>query len=160
MNRFLVYILVSFLVISCNDIDKPKKPDNLMSKNEMIDIITDISLVKAARGVDKKMVEEKGIDLENYIYKKYNTDSIQFAENSNYYAYNVKEYEEIYSKVKERLEKKKAEYKALEEKQKKEKDSLKKAKRKAKDSINKPKSLKKGANPMSPNLLKKDRKPQ
>jgi len=92
MNRFLVYILVSFLVISCNDIDKPKKPDNLMSKNEMIDIITDISLVKAARGVDKKMVEEKGIDLENYIYKKYNHEG-----NKNHHSRNS--YFPIYSNI-------------------------------------------------------------
>lgn len=142
MKKLFVYILVSFFVLSCNDIDKPKKPDNLLSKNDMIDIITDINLVNAAKGTDKKILENKGINPEKYIFEKYNIDSIQFAENNNYYAYDVKEYEDIYLKVKQRLESQREEYKALQEIEKKEKDSIRKAKKKERDSIKKRKVLK------------------
>lgn len=135
MKRFLVFILISFFVLSCNNIDKPKKPDNLISKNKMIDIITDISLVNAAKGVDRKLVEEKGINIENYVYKKYAIDSLQFAKSNNYYAYDVKEYEDIYAQVKLRLEQQKAKFEKLKEKEKKEKDSIRNAKRKKRDSL-------------------------
>lgn len=155
MNRLLAYILLSFFVLSCNTIDKPKKPDNLISKNKMIDIITDISLVNAAKGVDKRLLEQKGINPESYIFNKYDIDSLQFALSSNYYAFDVKEYEDIYTRVHERLEKKKKEYNKLEEKEKKVKDSIRKAKRKVKDSINGKKLLQE-VKPV--HLSKKDRK--
>ena len=171
MNRLLVYILVPFLVLSCNEIDKPKKPDNLLSKDKMIEIITDISLVNAAKGVDKKLIEEKIINPEYYIFQKYNIDSLQFAENNNYYAYDVKEYEDIYLNVKNRLEKHRDEYDAIEELEKKGKDSIRDVKRKEKDSIRKARSQKNAIK--SPklqrellqetkpaNLSKKDRKLQ
>ncbi len=161
MNRFLVYILISFFVLSCSDIDKPKKPDNLISKSKMIDIITDISLVNAAKGVNKNLLNKKGINPQKYIFQKYTIDSIQFAENSNYYAYDVKEYEDIYLQVKQRLEAQKAKYQELEEKEKKEKDSIRKAKRKKLDSVNNKKAQKELFQESNSNgLLKKDRKPQ
>jgi hypothetical protein len=103
----------------------------------MVDVITDISLMTAAKGLNKDVLEKNAINPQNYIYEKYNIDSVQFAESNNYYAYDVKEYEEIYAEVKERLEKRKAEYKLLQEEDKKVKDSIKKIKKKERDSIKK-----------------------
>lgn len=161
MNRFLVYILLPFFVLSCSDIDKPKKPDDFISKGKMIDIITDISLVNAAKGMDKNLLNKNGINPEDYIFKKYDIDSIQFAENSNYYAYDVKEYEDIYLQVKERLEKQKTKYTEIEEKEKKERDSIRELKKRGRDSIkgNKFKEeILQAPNPKG--LLKKDGKSQ
>ncbi len=124
-------------MFSCNNIEKPKKPDNLISRERMVDVITDISLMTAAKGLNKDVLEKNAINPQNYIYEKYNIDSVQFAESNNYYAYDVKEYEEIYVEVKERLEKRKAEYKLLQEEDKKVKDSIKKIKKKERDSIKK-----------------------
>lgn len=142
MKKIVGYIILVFVVLSCNEINKPKKPDNLISKSRMIDIITDISLVNAAKGVNKKLLEGNGINPENYIFQKYNIDSLQFAENNNYYAYDIKGYEDIYLKVKQRLEKQKSEYKTLEEKERKEKDSLRKLRTHTKDSKKRKKLLK------------------
>lgn len=135
MNRIVLTLLVIVVILSCNNIEKPKKPDNLISKDRMVDVITDISLMTAAKGMNKNLLEKNAINPQNYIYEKYNIDSVQFAESNNYYAYDVKEYEDIYEIVKERLEKKKDEYKALQEQDKEEKDSLKKIKKKVRDSI-------------------------
>ncbi len=137
MNRYITIVIIALIVFSCNNIDKPKKPDNLITKDRMVDIITDISLMTAAKGLNKGLLEENAINPQNYIYNKYNIDSIQFAESNNYYAYDVKEYEEIYLTVKERLEEQKEEYTALQEKKKKERDSIRKAKKTARDSIKK-----------------------
>lgn len=159
MNRLICYMLISLFVLSCNNIDRPKKPNNLISKNKMIDIITDINLVTAAKGIDKKLLEEKGINPQKYIYQKYNIDSIQFAESNNYYAYDVKDYEDIYLSVKQRLEKQKEQYEAIEAKELKEKDSLKKIKRKEIDSLKRNKAKNKPLQKAKPtNLLKKERK--
>ena len=161
MNRFLAYIFLTFVVLSCGDIDKPKKPDNFISKSKMIDIITDISLVNAAKAMDKNLLIKKDINPEDYIFQKYDIDSVQFAENSNYYAYYIKEYEEIYSQVKERLEKQKETYKAIEEKEKKERDSIRKSKVKKIDTTESKKTqIELFQKSKSKGLLKKDRKPQ
>lgn len=135
MNRYITIVLIALVIFSCNNINKPKKPDNLISKDRMVDIITDISLMTAAKGLNKGLLEENAINPQNYIYNKYSIDSIQFSESNNYYAYDVKEYEEIYLIVKERLEKQKEEYTALQEKEKKERDSLRKVKKKERDSM-------------------------
>jgi hypothetical protein len=135
MKRILITLLIPLIVFSCNNIDKPKKPDNLISKDRMVDIITDISLLKAAKGINKGLLEERSINPQNYIYNKYDIDSIVFAESNNYYAYDVKEYEEIYLTVKKRLEALKTEYTADRENEKKELDSIRKAKKKERDSI-------------------------
>ena len=161
MNRLLTYFLLSLFVLSCSDIDKPKKPDNFISKNKMVDIITDISLVNAAKGVNSKLLNDMQLDPEKYVYKKYGIDSVQFAENSDYYAYDIDEYEDIYLQVKQRLEVQKQEYKDLEEKEKKENDSIRESKRKKIDSIKSNKVQKELIQDLkSKDLLKKDRMPQ
>ena len=135
MNRLISTLILILVMFSCNNIEKPKKPDNLISKDRMVDVITDISLMTAAKSMNKDLLEKNAINPQNYIYEKYNIDSVQFAESNNYYAYDVKEYEEIYVIVKERLEKKKIEYTTLQEQDKEEKDSIKKIKKKIRDSI-------------------------
>lgn len=137
MNRIISTLILILVVLSCNNIERPKKPDNLISKDKMVDVITDISLMNAAKGLNKDLLEKNAINPANYIYEKYDIDSTQFAASNNYYAYDVKEYEKIYTRVKERLEKKKAEYNLLQEQDKKEKDSIRQVKKKERDSIKK-----------------------
>lgn len=139
----LKYILLIVLIISCknNSINKPKKPDNLIPKDTMVEILYDISLVSSAKGVNKKLLENKGLIPEDYIYKKHNIDSLQFALSNEYYAFNLDTYEDIYNSVKLKLEKDKNHFQAIIKAKQKEKDSLNKIKRKQ-DSLNKRKNRK------------------
>ena len=121
--------------MSCNDIDRPSKPKNLISESKMVDIITDMSLLNAAKGVDKDILEENGIVPLNFIYEKYQIDSLQFAQSNNYYAYNVKKYEAIYAKVKVRLENEKKSITAKQEERKKQQDSIRDARKARLDSL-------------------------
>ena len=61
-------------------------------------------------------------------FEKYNIDSLQFAESNNYYAYHIKDYEEIYANVTDSLERLKVALKEIElkeeKKKKKETDSI------------------------------------
>jgi hypothetical protein len=79
-----------------------------------------------------------------YIYKKYKIDSVQFAQSNIYYAADYKEYEKMYNQIKARLDKEKTQVSSLMKatakkemlkaktkkklKEKKEADSIKKAK--------------------------------
>lgn len=155
MNRLILLALICLVFWSCNNIDRPEKPENLLSESQMVDIITDISILNAAKGSNYRIIKEKGVIPEEYIYKKYNIDSVQFAESSEYYAYNIKTYENIYTKVKQRLNKRKAETTELEEKKKKERDSIRESKKSKRDSIRTIK-LPKKTEPGRP--LKKERK--
>jgi uncharacterized protein DUF4296 len=144
MIKTLKYILLIALIISCknNNIERPKKPNNLISKDKMIEIIYDISIINSAKGVNKKLIENKGISPEDYIYERHNIDSLQFALSNEYYAYNLKTYEAIYNSVKEKLEKDKKHFQAIIKAEQKFKDSLNKVKRKERDSLKKIRKLK------------------
>jgi len=109
----LFYIVICFF-FSCNSsIEKPKKPDHLISEDKMVDIMYDVFLLNSAKGVNKKILETNGVLPEKYVFEKYSIDSTQFAESNNYYVYNTKTYESILSRIKEKIEVNKKEFEAL-----------------------------------------------
>lgn len=135
----LLYLVVC-LVFSCNpSIEKPKKPENLIPEDKMVDIMYDIFILNSAKGVNKKMLELNGILPKDYVFEKYSIDSTQFAESNNYYVYDTKTYESILNKIAEKIDAKKKEYEALdkiEEADKKRKeDSIRRVRSKEKDSL-------------------------
>ena len=104
LKRFILYILVVFVVISCYNLKKPEKPSRVLSKKEMINIILDLRLLASANGSNQKILQDYGIYSEDYIYKKYKIDSATFAQNNDYYAFHLEDYDEIYNKVRDSLD--------------------------------------------------------
>lgn len=139
MIKTLKYILLIALVFSCknNNIEKPKKPDNLISKDKMVNIIYDISLINSAKGINKKALENKGITPKEYIFNRHDIDSLQFALSNEYYTYNLKTYEDIYNRVKEKLEADKKHFQAIVKAEQKIRDSINKKTRREFDSLKK-----------------------
>jgi len=143
----LIYISITLLLVSCYDIRKPKTPGDLIPKDKMVNIIIDMSLLNSAKGINKRTLENKGINLEQFIYDKHKIDSLQFATSNNFYAYNVEEYEAIYKRVQDSLTELKDDFTAIQKKREKarqRKDSIRRAK--TKDSVFR---AKKGVNPKS-----------
>lgn len=103
IKQFLIVLSVIFLVISCG-IGGPKKPKNLIPKETMVNILIDAKLMGSATHVYKQKMLEHGINLDTYVFEKYGIDSLQFASSNAYYAYNIKEYEEIYDIMTDSLE--------------------------------------------------------
>jgi len=101
-NSF-IYLLVALVFFGCYQIEKPKQPITLLSEQQMINILTDLSILSAAKGINKKKLEENGILPEDYIYKKHQIDSVIFVENNIYYSYDLDLYNRIYDKVKDTL---------------------------------------------------------
>ena len=97
---FLVLIGFSFLVSCGNAIEKP---DNLIEKEKMDAIIYDLTILQAMRGSFQGKLDSLNVNPADYIYKKYNIDSAQFANSNKYYASDVAAYNRMYNRVNERL---------------------------------------------------------
>lgn len=104
----------------------------------MIDILTELTLVQAARNYNKSKLEDMGITPDTYIYEKFGIDSLQFERSTEWYAENYVQYDRIYDSVKARIEIMKKRIDSTLERERRIEDSLKLARR---DSIRKLDSL-------------------
>lgn len=135
MKHFL-YILILVCFVGCNGVEKPKKPKNLIAKEKMSEIMYELYILNAAKGVNRKLLELNGIMPLEYIYKRFDIDSLQFAESNKYYAFDTEVYSAIVEKVRIDLQKDKDLYEKLNEEDQRVRDSTRIADKKKKDSIN------------------------
>ena len=139
LKNIVVIIVLCLLVVACDGSNHVKKPDNLIPKEKMSNILYDLYIINAAKGVNRKLLEKHGFVPETYVLTKYNIDSTQFSDSNTYYAIKTEEYKDIVDEVKERLEKEKGDYEELQKQEslsaKAKRDSIKKEGNKKKDSI-------------------------
>ena len=97
----LALIIVLF-VFSCQN-NGVEKPDNLIEKDKMVDILYDVSLLEAVRsqGINGGVTNK---EINDFVERKYNVDSTQFVKSNRYYAADVEEYKEMYEKIKTRVD--------------------------------------------------------
>jgi len=143
MIKSISYIFLILVLVSCGNEGKktPKKPENLIVKEKMVDIIYEMSLLSAAKGVNRRLMEQEGIYPDKYVYAKYKIDSTQFAQSNEYYAFDLETYEEIYKSVKDKLEKDKKAYNEIAQLEKIRNDSISKERRKNRDSLKEQRDL-------------------
>jgi hypothetical protein len=96
------YIALSLMLLGCAEQQVPR-PDNLIPKGRMIDILYDIALLDAIDGTYPNAMERNGITVMAFVYEKYGIDSLQLAESDFYYASRPDEYEEIYTTLEGRI---------------------------------------------------------
>jgi len=120
MKSFLLLISITLLMIfhSCNSNTIIKPPENLIPKEQMVDLLTDMYIANAAFNLKNTNLEKK-IDYIPLVYEKYKIDSARYHASNIYYMSRIDEYEAIYKEVEMRLKTLKEE----KEKRKK-KDSL------------------------------------
>ena len=103
MKKISSIILLFLLSISCNSNDI-KKPENLIEREKMVDIIYDLSILEAAKSQKPIVLEQYQIKSNVYIYKKYAIDSLQFANSVKYYSADLENYHAIYDSVNKRID--------------------------------------------------------
>ena len=103
-------ILLIIIVIGCQSVQKAPEPSQIIDKERMVEMLTDIAVLKAAKGSYRRVLEEHDVNPEEFILKKYGIDSVTFAENNAWYASQLKEYEKIFNEVKDNLSASKEEY--------------------------------------------------
>lgn len=101
--RILYSILVVLLLFGCEDKVSYKKPEGLINKEKMTDLLYDMHLVVGTSNI-KNIHLEKNRNYMSLVYEKYGIDSVQFAESNLYYTSHVQEYEDIFEEVERRIE--------------------------------------------------------
>ncbi len=96
------YIVLSLLLLSCAE-KQVRRPENLIPKGRMVNILYDIAVLDAIDGTYPKALERNGITVMAFVYEKYGIDSLQLAESDLYYASRPQEYEEIYQTLENRI---------------------------------------------------------
>ncbi len=122
MIKNIKYVSIFLVLFACQSLEKAPAPDMLIGEDRMVEILTDIAFVKAAKTSNRFTFEEKNINPESFILNKYKIDSVVFAENNAWYSDQIEKYKTIITRVKENLDKEKTKY----EKIKKEEDSIQK----------------------------------
>lgn len=104
MNKFFTLSLFLFLVVGCTSNTIIDKPDNLIAKNKMVAILTDVLIANGAQDIKNKNLQ-RNVNYFPLVFEKYNIDSTQFKESNAYYISRIDDYEEILKSVEERLKK-------------------------------------------------------
>ena len=118
-----LFVLIGFLVLSCDTNSAVTKPDVFLSSEKMENILYDLTVLKAIK-TSYNNNEGKALFNDNYIYRKYNIDSTILAQNQLYYAQSPKESIVLYKRIDQRLKKAKDSIDQLLKKQAELKDSI------------------------------------
>lgn len=97
----IVLISLVFVTISCKK-DIVKEPKIVVDRDVMINIIYDLSILEAMK-TQTMGVQNSYPKATEFIKKKYKIDSLTFAQNTQYYAQDIKDYKKMYEEVKDRL---------------------------------------------------------
>ena len=125
------------LFVSCKE-EVVAKPDQLIAKDKMLDIMYDIAVLEGIKYQNPTSLDSNKINSTTYIYKKYKIDSIQLAQSNVYYASDYVAYKDMYDTLVKRIERKKSLIDAVIKEDKKstsKKDSIAAKRKIKKDSI-------------------------
>jgi Skp family chaperone for outer membrane proteins len=111
MKKIAVFMFLFVTCLSCKD-EVVKKPKHLVEKDIMMNIMYDLSLFEAMKYQSASTLDSAKITATQYIYQKYQVDSLLFAQSNKYYAADFKEYKKMYDKIASRVEKKKTDIEA------------------------------------------------
>ncbi|MGA9269732.1 MAG: DUF4296 domain-containing protein [Lutimonas sp.] len=103
MKKQFLAILVILLIISCESKVNYEKPEDLIPRETMIDLLYDMHLAVGTSNLRNKN-NEKDRNYMSLVYEKYGIDSTRFAISNIYYTSQAVEYEEMFEEVERRLE--------------------------------------------------------
>jgi len=124
MNKFFYIIILSAFFGACTSNTILKKPKNLIPKEEMVDLLTDIFIANGAMSV-KNTNLQRNVNYFPFVFEKHKIDTTRFKESNYYYTSRIDDYDEILGKVDKRLKALKHQY----ENELKIRDSIKRTKR-------------------------------
>jgi hypothetical protein len=91
-------------MLSCDKDFKAPEPSHLIAQEKMEDILFDIKLLKASKSKNYRILKDNNVEVDAYIYQKYDLDSITLRENIAYYATgSFKKYKEMENNIRLRF---------------------------------------------------------
>jgi len=128
LSKYALLIFLALGFFACQDVVRPDIPEQIIPEAKMADILVEAYIGNAARSNNNRVLRMGGVQLDSILYAKYEIDSLQFAQNTAYYASQIDPYMRILEQVETKLSgvKKSLDSIALidAEQQKKDKDSL------------------------------------
>jgi hypothetical protein len=128
LSKYALLIFLALGVFACQDVVRPDIPEQIIPEAKMVDVLVEAYIGNAARSNNNRVLRMGGVQLDSILYAKYEIDSLQFAQNTAYYASQIDPYMRILEQVETKLSgvKKSLDSIALidAEQQKKDKDSL------------------------------------
>lgn len=106
MKKIVPFFIILIILVGCKK-ELVKEPKHLIEREKMVNIMYDLSLLEAMKVENPVLMDSFKYNSNQYIYKKYKIDSVQFAQSNIYYAADYKEYEKMYIQIKARLDKEK-----------------------------------------------------
>lgn len=105
MRYFSKIIVLLLFLVGCQDVKYPEKPENLLSREKMVQMLADAYIGNASRSksVNNRVLRTKGVHLDSILYKKHQVDSLTFAQSNAFYASNLDVYTEIITEVEKLL---------------------------------------------------------
>lgn len=103
----LSLLLFLMLILSCQTTDKIKKPDNLLTKDQMVAILSDIAVLKSANDVNSNRLSKYIESPFDYVTEKYQVDSLTIAQNIEYYNFQFNDNLSIYKRIEENIKERK-----------------------------------------------------
>ncbi len=104
----LIFFLGIILLTSCTSKTILEKPKDLIPKDTMVLLLTDLYIAKSAY-VEKNLNNERKINYTSLVYNKYRIDSTRFISSNYYYTSKLEDYDLIFKEVKVKLTHKKNE---------------------------------------------------
>ncbi len=102
MKKYIYIFCVGLYLVACTSNTIIKKPDDLIPKDQMVDLLTDMLLAAGGQSV-KNVKLQRRINYFPTVFEKYNIDSTRFKESNYYYTSRIDDYDEILEKVNLRL---------------------------------------------------------
>jgi len=102
MNKKIYIFILSVFFGACTSNTILKKPENLIPKEQMVDLLTDIFLANGGDNI-KNLNLQRNVNYFPLIFDKYQIDTIQFKESNYYYTSRIDDYDEILGEVDKRL---------------------------------------------------------
>lgn len=106
MRSSTLLFLFVILIVSCDN--KKQEEPNILSRDQIVDILTDIQLIEAKLSFEKKSPPNLNEISEKYyesVFLKYDISKEEFEKSLNYYKQNIEELNNIYSEVITKLNK-------------------------------------------------------
>ena len=99
MNKIYFFFFV-FLFSCYND---QSVPENVMSKNQMIEFLFDVNLINSSRGFISKSNSNYFMVRDTMLFRKHSIDCLTFVRSNNFYTKNPKLYIDIYDGINKKI---------------------------------------------------------
>ncbi len=119
MKKVFWLFLIFTSLYSCTSNTIYERPKDLIPKDTMVALMTDLYLASASRNL-KNIKLQKGVNYIPLVYAKYNIDSLRLKKSNFYYTSTIDEYQKLLEEVKLNLEDQRKKY----SRQKKVRDSI------------------------------------